>query len=116
MPKKYVHKVSQTKGVIPPGHGGTVNRTLIDRTTSDSKSFELVHGTINVEGGSDYHSHEVESAFYILKGEMIATVNGKRFRVGPGTAVFTPKGEKHKLKALTRSEILVIYAPPRRSN
>ena len=115
MKNRYIRKINTVKGLIPRGHQGVVNRILIDKSTLNAHYFELVHGTLATGGGSDYHSHDGESAFYILKGTVLATVGGKRFRAESGTAIFTPAKTKHKLKALTPAEILVIYAPQRSS-
>lgn len=43
----------------PPGHSGTVNRSLVDRDFCGA--FEMVHGTLEPGGGAERHRHESES-------------------------------------------------------
>jgi len=113
--KALVRRVKNIKMESPAGHKSTLNRVLIDSRSTHSKHFELIHGTVQPGGGSEYHSHRVESAFYILKGNAIAKIGGKKFRVGQGTALFTPIGTGHMLKCIGKDplEILVIYSPHR---
>ena len=52
--------------------------------------FEVAPG-----GTTPLHTHDSEHEVFILDGEGDVWREGKEVRVGPGTAIFVPSGEKH---------------------
>jgi quercetin dioxygenase-like cupin family protein len=106
----YIRRLRDIRVVIPKNHKGTVNRILIDKTLG-AKNFRLVHGTVDKGGGASPHDHDVESAFYILKGRAIVKLGRKSYRVGPGTSIFIPAKVNHYLVALDKKlEVLALYS------
>ena len=61
------------------------------------------------------HTHETaENIYYILKGEGIIELDGKRNLVGPGMVAFIPPGVKHGISNTGFEDLIfiVIASPP----
>jgi quercetin dioxygenase-like cupin family protein len=59
--------------------------------------------------GAQPHVHAAEDeVFIVLSGEVELTVNGRRFRRGPGEPAFIPRGTEHAFRALTPTRVLAI--------
>ena len=111
---KYVIKPGDRPAYEPPGHHGTINYPLVDRTTG-AKHIEVALGVIEAAGAAHAHVHEKEEqAMYILAGKASIDVEGVKEIAEPGDFVFFPQGKTHEIVALeTPYRVLVIYAPPR---
>jgi len=98
----------------PPGHSGTVNRRLVDRTFCGA--FELVHGTLAPGGRAERHRHETESQVcYVLEGEMEVTFGeAAPERCGAGATVTIPPQVDHLIVncGAVPLKLLVLYSPP----
>ena len=98
----------------PPGHAGTVNRRLVDR--SFGGGFELVLGRVEPGGLAERHHHTDEAqAFYIIAGEADLTLgDGPTTRCGPGTVVRIPPKLDHKVVSVgdRELEVIIVYSPP----
>lgn len=59
------------------------------------------------------HRHpEADETVYILEGEILANVDGKTSRVGPGGMTFTPKGVPHAFLVVSdRARLLTLQTP-----
>jgi mannose-6-phosphate isomerase-like protein (cupin superfamily) len=58
---------------------------------------------------SRYHYHERrESVWFVLEGEIEATIDGKTERIGPNTLVFTQPGQKHRLTVVGDKDLRMI--------
>jgi quercetin dioxygenase-like cupin family protein len=92
------------KKYTPPGHTGTSNARLIEKTFCEN--FEMIHGTIEPGCGAHRHSHDVHSQVcYVLEGEMEVSFDDNNPEYcGPGAVVEIPPKVEHL--------IIVIYSPP----
>ncbi len=98
----------------PPGHGGTVNVRLFDK--SFCPNFEMVLGVIEPGGVADKHHHETEhQAMYVLAGKAEVTL-GEEAPVdcGPGAVIrLPPLVDHHVLSAgVEPLQLMIVYSPP----
>ena len=98
----------------PPGHGGTVNVRLFDKTFCPN--FEMVLGVIEPGGAADKHHHETEhQAMYVLAGSAEVTLGEEgSVTCGPGAVIrLPPKVDHHVLSAGTEPlQLMIVYSPP----
>ena len=98
----------------PPGHAGTSNIRLFDRTFCDN--FEMVLGEIEPGGIADRHSHEIEhQAMYVLQGSARVTLNDDPpVNCGPGSIIELPPGLEHEVVSLgpDNLKLMIVYSPP----
>jgi mannose-6-phosphate isomerase-like protein (cupin superfamily) len=84
--------------VIDTAHGSEI-RPLVDRTTSGITACSLAEETLPVGARVTPHRHrEIEEIYYILSGRGVMTVGGERREVGPGDAIYVPRGNNHTLE------------------
>jgi len=99
---------------IPPGHDGTVNIRLLDR--SFCENFELVLGEVEPGGLAYKHHHETEhQAMYILSGlAQITLMDEQPVECGPGAIIkLPPKVDHHVLSIGSEPlKVVIIYSPP----
>ena len=84
--------------VIHTRHGSEI-RPLIDRTTSEITRCSLAEETLPPGKAVTPHYHrELEEVYYILSGSGVMAVGGERRAVGPGDAIYIPRGHRHTLE------------------
>ena len=49
-----------------------------------------------IEDGKTGYDTKSDTAYYVLEGKGISTINGKKHRIRKGDLVFIPKGTKYK--------------------
>ena len=82
---------------VTPGRERTffVNKELASTDDMLAGIMHYVHG-----GASPYHFHEnCEHFYFIMEGNGIVETEEGTTKVGPGTMVFIPAEEKHRLRA-----------------
>jgi quercetin dioxygenase-like cupin family protein len=98
----------------PPGHAGTVNVRLVDR--SFCGAFEMIHGTIAPGGEAERHAHESEhQVIYLLEGEAAVELGGApAVRCGPGAVIRIPPRLDHRVVNVGAAplKLIVLYSPP----
>jgi len=84
--------------VINTGHGSEI-RPLIDRTTSAITKCSLAEETLPPGCAVTPHRHrQIEEIYYIVAGRGVMTVGDETREVGPGDAVYIPRGNRHTLE------------------
>lgn len=79
-------------------HGSEI-RPLIDRTTSNITTCSLAEEVLPPgRAVTPHHHNELEEIYYILSGTGLMTVGDERQPVGPGDAIFVPRGNRHTLE------------------
>jgi mannose-6-phosphate isomerase-like protein (cupin superfamily) len=79
-------------------HGSEI-RPLIDRTTSEINQCSLAEEILPPGCAvSPHHHNAIEEIYYILSGDGEMLVGDETRRVGPGDAVYIPKGHRHSLR------------------
>jgi mannose-6-phosphate isomerase-like protein (cupin superfamily) len=58
--------------------------------------------------------HNIDELLYVLAGQIDFSIQGRRFRTGPGGFVFVPQGSIHAFRNLsdTQARMLGIFSPP----
>jgi len=102
----YVLRMKDAKGESLPEGG---SRALV---LSEQMGAKELGGFFIVKppgSWSRYHYHKKrESVWFVLEGEIEATIDGKTQKVGANTLVFTPPGHKHKLTVVGDRELKMI--------
>lgn len=84
--------------VIETRHGSEI-RPLIDRTTSEITQCSLAEETLLPGQSVTAHRHrQLEEIYYILSGRGRMSVGDEQSDVGPGDAVYVPRGHSHTLE------------------
>lgn len=75
-----------------PSEPSFKNKDFFEGYILNSKNPEIEMDYINMFKGHEYYQLETESIhlFYILEGEGIASIGGKRFNVGKGDIIEIP--------------------------
>ena len=98
----------------PPGHGGTVNLRLFDK--SFCENFEMILGEIAPGGEAHKHHHDVEhQAMYVLSGLAQVTLGEEDpVSCGPGAVVKLPPKVDHHVLSLGPEplKLIIVYSPP----
>ena len=99
--------------VLNTRHGSQI-RPLIDRTTSDIAQCSLAEEILPPGCAVTPHHHDqLEEVYYIISGKGMMSVGGEQSEVGPGDAIYIPRGSTHTL-ANTGSEpvkLLLVCGP-----
>ena len=99
---------------IPPGHEGTVNIRLVDK--SFCGAFEMNLGTVEPGGEASPHRHEDEhQVIYVLDGHAEVVLGDDSPVVcGPGSVIEIPPKLMHAVYVNGERplKVLVLYSPP----
>ena len=77
---------------------GSVIRPLVDRTTSDITQCSLAEELLPPGHSVTPHYHATtEEIYYVLEGAGVMRVGDETAEVGPGDAIYIPKGSVHTL-------------------
>lgn len=110
----YVQHQDDLKKYSPPGHAGTVNIRLCEKTFCEG--FEMVLGEIAPGGEAHRHHHEIEhQAMYVLQGVARVTLADEpAVDCRPGTIVrLPPKLDHHVLSVGPEPlKLMIVYSPP----
>jgi quercetin dioxygenase-like cupin family protein len=90
--------------IVPPGEGPIIDvvgdryRFLAVGEQTGGR-YAMWHATVMPGGGPPPHVHEREvENFYVLRGEVTFTIDGRRVVAGPGTSASMPIGVPHAFK------------------
>jgi mannose-6-phosphate isomerase-like protein (cupin superfamily) len=81
---------------------------------AESQAAQMILPPGAIQGGPDNFHRGSDQWLFVVSGSGSATVEGRSFRLGPGTLVFIGRGERHEIKNAGRSPLrtLNIYVPP----
>ena len=92
---------------------GTTYRTILS-TEDTAGKMSIVDSVSPPQSGPPRHVHDAEDEIFVmLSGETLVWIDGKERIVGPGEAVFVPRGTEHTFKVISDhpSRHLVILTP-----
>lgn len=101
----------ELEGWSDPAIGCTRWRTLIsgDRTPSGG----LTVGVAELEPGDsltfNFHKHAQVEVYYVLAGEGIVTLSGKKHEVRKGSAIYIPGGVEHAARNIGSQALRLLY-------
>ena len=79
-------------------HGSEI-RPLIDRTTCGITACSLAEETLPPGCAVAPHRHrQIEEIYYVVSGTGVMSVGDERREVGPGDAIYIPRGTRHTLE------------------
>jgi len=98
----------QHAAIIHTPHGSEI-RPLIDRTTSKIERCSLAEEVLPAGAAVGRHHHsETEEIYYILSGTGRMSVGSDVREVGPGDAIYIPRGQAHTLENTGRAPITLL--------
>lgn len=109
---RIVH-VDDVAAYSPPGHGGTLNRRLVEAALG--AGLEMVLGDVAVGGEAHPHSHDTAwQIVMVLEGVLEHSEPGQAPRRCPaGSVIRIPPRLVHGARAVDGpARVLVIYSPP----
>ena len=110
----FIEHKDQLEKYGPPGHEGTVNVRLCEKTFC--KGFEMVLGEIAPGGEAHKHHHDVEyQAMYVLEGNARVTLADEpSVDCAPGTIVRLPPKLDHHVLSMGPEplKLMIVYSPP----
>jgi mannose-6-phosphate isomerase-like protein (cupin superfamily) len=84
--------------VINTAHGSEI-RPLIDRTSSPITQCSLAEEVLPPgHAVTPHHHQQLEEIYYIVTGSGKMTVGTEQHEVGPGDAIYIPRGQRHTLE------------------
>lgn len=114
MEQRWIAHAGDLARYAPPGHSGTVNVRLVDR--SFCGTFEMIRGVVQPGGQADPHHHEREhQVMYVVGGEAEVTLgDAPPERCGPGAVVRIPPRLEHRVVCAGDEplEVIIVYSPP----
>jgi quercetin dioxygenase-like cupin family protein len=87
------------EGHDEPESGNLTWRTLISSNRTPSAEMTVGVATFPPQGTLKRHRHEPAEFYFGLAGSGAVTVEGERFAIGPGIAVYIPGNNEHGIEA-----------------
>ena len=100
----------------PPGHSeGSFSKMLVRPENAETKILDFRISSYQPKACVHPHKHKVqEQVYYVVAGEGLMEIEGKRSIVRPDTVIFIPPGVEHAIynTGLEDLKFLVITSPP----
>lgn len=112
--KAKLFKAEEVNWIEAPGHFSAFSKMLVNENCG-SRYFDFRVSSYQPKGYCETHSHQTaENIYYILKGEGIVELDGKRHLVSPGVVIFIPPKVKHAIINTGFEDLIFIVAasPP----
>lgn len=116
MGKAFVKSVKDVVPVCPPKHEGTDSWPLVTPKLGGGDSIEFFVTEIRPGGAALEDIHETaDHVYFFISGRGYSIVEGQRFDVGPGDALWIPRNSVHELKVIGNETLrfTVLFAPAR---
>lgn len=103
--------------MIASAHAFEIERAR--RELDEAGGYAIVHESPGLEVGvyvlvapepDRQQPHEDDELYVVLDGRGTLEVEGERFEVGPGSAVFVPAGADHRFTGYEGLSVLVVFA------
>jgi mannose-6-phosphate isomerase-like protein (cupin superfamily) len=79
----------------------TMKLSPVDPIPPDVRVKDYGVDTLAPGASTDFHHHDCDEWWIIADGVARAVCPDREIEVGPGDMVFTPRGESHRLEAIT---------------
>ncbi|WP_434034922.1 cupin domain-containing protein [Cupriavidus sp. a3] len=119
MTSPFVLRAADVAAYSPANHTGTANQRIIGKETVGARRVEVLLGTISRGHGALPHAHpNLEQAGYLLAGEGVSELPGKRRSLRAGDWSFNAAGVFHRFEVVSDEpvQVMVVYAPPYSEN
>ena len=95
--------------VVVEGGPGEVVRELAGLGQGNAKRLSLAEVTILPGGQSrEHYHHELEEAYYLLKGQAEMTLDEETCTIGPGDTIVIAPGARHKIVNTGETDLVMI--------
>ena len=81
----------------------------------ESQAAEMVLAPGKTEGSADNRHRGADQWLFVVSGSGRATVNGRKYRLRPGTVLLIERGDTHQIDNTSRTRRLAtlnLYVPP----
>ncbi len=87
-------------------------RVAIDAERAQAAQMTIAPG--GAEGGDDNRHRGADQWLFVVSGRGEATINGRKYALGPGSLVLIERGEEHEIRNTGRGDLktLNFYVPP----
>jgi mannose-6-phosphate isomerase-like protein (cupin superfamily) len=116
MAKAFVRGTKDVEPTCPPKHENTSTWSIITPKVSGSNDIEFLVTEIRPGGAAFTHVHEdADHVYFFTAGRAYAIVNGERFEVSPGDALFIPRNAAHEIHPIGEETLrMVVTLSPAR--
>lgn len=101
---------------LPEGHrGDAFSKMLVRPENMGSRLLDFRISSYQPSAHVATHAHQVqEQVYYVLEGQAVMELDGKRRVVRPGTTVFIPPGVEHAIYNTGTVDLVffVVTSPP----
>jgi len=114
MAEAKIVRAEEVEWMEPAGHFSAFSKLLVNESIG-SKYFDFRVSSYQPKGYCAVHAHEfAENIYYILKGNGLMELDGKKHLVGPGMDIFIPAKVKHGIMNTGFEDLIFIVAasPP----
>ena len=103
-------KVTNRNGVaVVEGGRGEVVRELAGLGQGNAQGLSLAEVTIMPDGQSrEHYHHDIEEAYYLLKGQAQMTLDEEMRTVGPGDTIVIAPGARHRIVNTGDTDLVMI--------
>ncbi len=115
--KAFVRNAKDVDPVCPARHENTKSWPLVTPELGGSDAIEFFINEMQPGAVGEEDIHEAEDqVFFFISGRASAIVEGERFNVGPGDALFVPRNSKHEVhvEGDEAVRLIVLFAPARK--
>ena len=100
----------------PPDHSeGSFSKMLVRPENADTKHMDFRISSYQPKAYVKPHTHKIqEQIYYILEGEGLMEIEGKRTVVRPNTVIYLPPGVEHAIynSGMVDLKFFVVTSPP----
>lgn len=111
-PERTAAPASDSAARTPTWHGGMLDRYPLRSADTEGAAWLMDHEAAAGTGPPMHvHTHEDEVC-YVVDGELLSSIGGEERRLGPGMAVWLPRGVPHTFTVLSpRARYLTFGLP-----
>lgn len=116
MPKAFVKNIKDVEPVVPVKHEEADSWPLVTPKLGGSDAIEFFVTEIRPGGAALEDIHETsDHVYFVLSGRGEAIIEGEKFNLEPGDALFIPRNSRHELKTVGKETLrfVVLFAPAR---
>ena len=114
-----VSKISDVKAITgEEGHPDIAAYPLLQVGEKGSLYLNMRLDVLEPGGGTEPHYHTdcdvFDHAFYVISGDVVMSIGGKEFSVGPDTLVYCHSSEVHAMRNVgtDKAKVLAMAAAP----